>query len=275
MAAELVHLNRTFLIAAGLIAFSLPNAIAQTATAAVATPSQQNQALQFDVATIKQNKSGNFATAFNPRDNGYDVKNATLKMIVSFAYGIRYDLISGGPDWITTDRFDVEGKVLDPAIDKSHPLTDSQRNLMVQSLLADRFKLAVHFETKQLPMYNLVIAHGGPHLQESKPDAKLTYGSNFGDLQGSAIPSSTLASILSQQLQHTVVDQTGLTGKYDIKLKWESDHARPGPGDAASDPSGLPSLFTALQEQLGLKLESTKGPVQTLVIDHIERPSEN
>jgi uncharacterized protein (TIGR03435 family) len=271
MATGALKLTRALLLSSCLIALAAFYTAAQTPSIPSASPSQPDSSLQFDVATIKPNKSGSPGMITkNPGSNGFAVENMPLKMLISSAYDIRYDLISGGPDWIASDHYDVEGKTLDPAFDNSHPLTDKQRNLMIQALLADRFKLSVHFETKQLPMYNLVIARGGPHLQESKPDTHFGYGSNFGDIRSTAITTSTLASLLSQQLNITVTDQTGLTGKYDINLKWQSDRIPVLPGAPA-----LPSLVTAVQEQLGLRLESTKGPVKTLVVDHAERPSEN
>jgi uncharacterized protein (TIGR03435 family) len=169
---------------------------------------------------------------------------------------------------------------------------------MLQPLLAERFKLKAHTETKQLPVYELIVAKGGPKLKEATPGD--TYANGFkgpdgvgrggmmrmgrGQLTGQGVPITTLTNLLSQQLQRTVVDKTGLTGKYDLELNWTPEQGEgglgPPPGAAspqaepAPDATG-PSIFTALQEQLGLKLQSTKGPVETLVIDHAEMPSEN
>jgi uncharacterized protein (TIGR03435 family) len=164
--------------------------------------------------------------------------------------------------------------------------------------LADRFKLKIHTETKQLPVYELVAPKGGSKLKEAT--AGDTYANGIkgldgvgrgglmrvgrGQLTAQAVPITSLANMLSQQLQRTVLDKTGLTGKYDLELNWTPDQGSdpmfkgaegsPQRGDAAPDSSG-PSIFTALQEQLGLKLQSAKGPVETLVIDHVEMPSEN
>jgi len=178
-----------------------------------------------------------------------------------------------------------------------------QVRLRVQSLLADRFKLLVRDETKEIPVYALVIAKNGPKLREAKPGDTYPNGIKGpdgrshpgmwwvegGKLTGQALPMASLVMILSQSCQlelgRTVLDQTGLKGKYDIALKWTPDQSsagmfmgtagvKPGAESAPPDSSG-PSLFTAIQEQLGLKLESTKGPTEAIVIDHIERPTAN
>jgi uncharacterized protein (TIGR03435 family) len=172
---------------------------------------------------------------------------------------------------------------------------------MIQSLLADRFKLRVSHETKELPVYALVVAKNGPKCQEAKPgdtypngikgfDGRAQGAGSFragnGHLTLQGYPISFLSLLLAERLDRTVLDQTGLKGKYDIALKWTPDEnlaatpsgpagGNPGADAAAQPDSSGPSIFTAIQEQLGLKLESTKGPVEIIVIDHIERPSEN
>ena len=163
---------------------------------------------------------------------------------------------------------------------------------MIQSLLAERFKLKVSHETKDLPVYALLVAKNGSKLQEAKPGETYPNGGHpgfgtidAGQLKGEGIPISaargmSLVFLLSDQLARPVLDQTGLNGKYDIELKWTPDQSPgaialgPEGGNSASDSSG-PTIFTALQEQLGLKLAPTKGPVKIIVIDHIEKPSEN
>jgi uncharacterized protein (TIGR03435 family) len=169
---------------------------------------------------------------------------------------------------------------------------------MLQPALAERFKLKVHSETKQLPVYELIVAKGGAKLKEATagdtyangikgPDGVGRGGmmrSGPGQLTAQAVPMTSLANLLSQQLHRTVLDKTGLTAKYDLELNWTPDQGSdpmfkgpegsPQRADAAPDSSG-PSIFTALQEQLGLKLQSANGPVETLVIDHVEMPSEN
>jgi uncharacterized protein (TIGR03435 family) len=178
--------------------------------------------------------------------------------------------------------------------------------LRVQSLLADRFQLKFHRETRELPAYELILAKGGPKIKLSedqspyrlpekgdpplpppKPGGAMGRGSiriGIGQLEANGIAFATFVQSLSQIVGRTIVDKSGLTGLYDIKLQWTPEMGQAtnpfGPLPAgvepppASDPSG-PSIFTAIQEQLGLKLESTKGPVEVIVIDSVEKPSEN
>ena len=179
------------------------------------------------------------------------------------------------------------------------PQAEPVRQHMLQVLLVDRFKLAVHRETKELPIYSLVVAKGGSKLHEAKPgdtypngikgpDGRpVPRGSHFmrmgrGELTAQGIGMDDIAHLLTRQTGRTVVDNTGLKGNYDFTLHWTPDQIAPtpngpgsgGPDSSTSSESG-PSIFTAIQEQLGLKLESQKGPVEILVVDHVERPSEN
>ena len=233
----------------------------------------------------------------------------TAKILIAWAYaGISLPLqdnqLSGGPSWISSERYDIDAKLDDSQVEALEKLPPEQRilqnKLRVQSLLADRFKLVVREETKEIPVYALVIAKNGPKLQETKPgdtypngikgpDGRPSLaccGWETGQLKGQALPMATLVMMLSHQLGRTVLDQTGLKGKYDFALKWTPDQSsagdvhgadgvKPGAESAPPPDSSGPSIFTAIQEQLGLKLESTKGPVESIVIEHIERPSEN
>jgi uncharacterized protein (TIGR03435 family) len=252
----------------------------------------------FDVVSVKPNTSESGMIRVMGRPDGYFANNVSLKMLIQGAYGIREDLISGAPSWTDSARFDIDAKVAGSDVEALKKLTPEQRRLMLQPLLADRFKLKVHTETKELPVYELVLAKGGSKLKEATPGD--TYANGIkgpdgvgrggmmrvgrGQLTAQAVPMSNLANMLSTQLHRTVLDKTGLTGKYDLELNWTPDPgAEPmfkGPdsgqhsSDTAQDSSG-PTIFTALQEQLGLKLQSARGPVETIVIDHVEMPSEN
>jgi bla regulator protein BlaR1 len=201
------------------------------------------------------------------------------KMLIEIAYGLPIGSelrVVGGPEWIDNDadRYEMQGKIDDAtfAAMQTMPVAERNRqvNLMEQALLADRFALKVHFEKRQLPVYALVVAKGGPKLREAKPDevARLT-GTGNGQNNVLDAQALTLAQLVRSPLLRPggrmVVDQTGLTGRYDFTLKSSS-------GDA--DATG-PSLFTAMEEQLGLKLVSTKAPVEVIVVDHVERPGEN
>jgi uncharacterized protein (TIGR03435 family) len=240
----------------------------------------------FDVASVKPNKSGSGNMSWRTKPDGYSCENISLKMLISNAYDVRQDLISGGPGWVESQGFDVDAKVAGEDVEAMKKLTGRQRSSMLQALLADRFKLKVHTETKTLPMYDLVIAKGGPKLTEV-PAADLAADEKDpehpkhpylmqvgpGQFKGQAMSSQFIANQLAFMMEKTVTDKTGLKGKYDIDLKWTPEDAKSA-GDDGSSESGA-SIFTAVQEQLGLKLVSTKGPVETLVIDHVELPTEN
>ena len=178
----------------------------------------------------------------------------SLQALIRFAYGIEDYRISGGPKWIDADKFDVVYKP-----------SGSQAGLMLRGLLAERFKLAIHMETKQLPVYALIVAKGGQKMEKADKPGGTSSG---GAMIKGTMEMSTLVSYLSSTLGRRVNDQTGLTGAYKLSLKWTPD-------DKPRTDNGPPALVTAIQEQLGLRLESTKGPVEILVIDHAEKPMEN
>jgi uncharacterized protein (TIGR03435 family) len=284
------------------MAVAAPNLLGQ-AIVALGGPASPNATEDvkvpvFDVVSVKPNKSDNGMMRIMFKPDGYSATNVFVKLLIQTAYGIRQDLISGGPGWLESAGYDFDAKVAGPDVDALKKLTPEQRKSMLQPALADRFKLKVHTEIKQLPVYEIVLAKGGSKLKEATvgdtyangikgPDGvgrggMMRFGP--GQLTAQAVPMTSLTNMLSQQLHRTVLDKTGLTGKYDLELNWTPDQGAdpmfkepegsPQRGDAAPDSSG-PSIFTALQEQLGLKLQSAKGPVETLVIDHVEMPSEN
>lgn len=280
----------------------LPDAAQTRIQAQVEAPTVN--ALGYDVASIKPNKSGGNLTRMMFTPDGLSVTGGPPMMLIMSAYGVNPRQISGEPEWLTSERYDIEAK-MDPATaDELSKLSEDQRKAarerMLQVLLTERFKLKVHQETKELPIYALVVAKNGPKLREAKPgdtypngikgpDGRSGAGMMFGGREGlaaQAVPIANLVRHLSLQLGRTVIDKTGLAGKYDFTLKWAHDEipssmfkgpesGPPGPDSAGFPDSSGPSLFTALEEQLGLKLESQKGPVEILVIDHVERPSEN
>jgi uncharacterized protein (TIGR03435 family) len=253
--------------------------------------------LGFSVISIKPDKSatGFFKASYSP--DGISVQNASPLMILRWAYGLfdsLDDKFIGVPGWAKTEKYEIEAKV-DPAdLDTFHKLTREQRDAMVQALFAERFKLRAHRETRDLPLYDLVTAKSGPKLKAAVPGdtypngLKDPYDSRTGagvvrrssrSIAAQAIPLSQFVTMLTQIVGRTVEDRTGLTGLYDLQLHWApegsaSNNASETPANAPSDDVG-PSIFTALQEQLGLKLDATKGPNDVLVIDHIEQPSPN
>ena len=260
----------------------------------------------FEVASIKLNKPDvpdriMFAIRFAP--GRFTATGVSAKQLIALAYDVRDTQISGGPSWFDSERYDIDAKETDAdaaTIDKLPPEQRRlQHELLLQSLLADRFKLKIRRESKESSVYALVVAKNGPKLHEAKPgdtypnglkglDGKAGGGQMMriqpGEVVGQGLTIEALARMLSQQMGRQIEDRTGLTGKYDFTLKWTPDPATEGPmmgppggappavGAPPPDSSG-PSIFTALQEQLGLKLESAKGPVDLIVIDQIEKPS--
>ena len=260
---------------------------------------------KYDVVSVKPSKPGNrdsISMSMTPTPDGFAATNVTLQMLITLAYGIEDDQIARAPNWLDTDRFDVGAKMDGSVMDQLQKLTKDENKLarqrMLQALLADRFKLIIHRETKPLPAYSLLISKNGPKLEEAKPGD--TYPNGFvgpagrvgaGEMMQSAtatgykfvaqaMPFSNFVVWLSAQLRRPVLDKTGLTGNYDVTLNYSLDYSqlRP-PSDGTSLPPApdatSPSLLTAVQEQLGLKLEPGKGGGETIVIDHVEKPSGN
>jgi uncharacterized protein (TIGR03435 family) len=209
----------------------------------------------------------------------------TPKILIQQAYGVRDFQIVGGPAWLGSERYDITAKPEGSA-------SPEQVKVMIQGLLADRFKLQFHRETKELQTYALVVAKGGPKFPASKQDEGPGEGSDKpkgprimmkgrGQFSIEGAPVTALATQLSQVLGRSVIDKTELTGNYDFKLEWTPDESLQGFGKPAeadhstpADATGV-SIFTALQDQLGLKLESTKGQVEILVVERMEKASEN
>jgi uncharacterized protein (TIGR03435 family) len=241
----------------------------QTSAASSAQPT-------YDIVSIRQNKSGVGGMNYQLSDDGFIATDATVEYLLEFAYDFRNDHIYGLPGWASSVNFDIKAKVTDRDRDALKKISDPQRQAMLVALLADRFHLRAHVETRSLPVYDLVIAKDGPRLKAttSVAGSNLTVGGSMGSSKWTfvAITTNGLASILNGQVGRTVIDKTGLMGKYDFTLKWTPDNVPPANTGSGDQP---PNLFTALQEQFGLKLESAKGPVRTLVIDHVEMPTEN
>jgi bla regulator protein blaR1 len=306
--------------------------------------------LKFEVASIKPSDPNSRMVMIRIMPGGrFQAQGISTKMLIEQAYNVRDFQISGGPGWIGSDHYNINaepeiaaGDAADNARNGNAPnvplprMSEEERQKIqnqlrqrLQSLLADRFQLKIHKETKQLSMYVLVVGKNGPKIRPSADSPRPEPGSNSGpghgrgpspapspapgpgagagrfldrgpgrgpgrgfqgvrmagpgQFSGSKVNMAFLAQVLSQQLGQTVVDKTGLTGDYDFDLKWTPDRSQAGPfgppppgvePPPPADPNG-PSIFTAVQEQLGLKLESQKGPVEIVVIDQIEKPSGN
>ena len=250
----------------------------------------------FEVASVKPNTSGDGRVLMTPQPGGrLNLVNVPLRLMIRYAYRVQDFQVVGGPDWISTARFDVVAKA-----EGGNP-SQEELQLMLRSLLADRFKLVVRPDTREMPTYSLVPARAdgktgaqlrksdancGPATAPSAPPAPGQLPScgsmlGFGNLKARGSTMAALASTLSTFAGRIVVDRTGLAGGYDVDLTWTPDQIPRPVGDqpvqvngVPVDPNG-PSLFTALQEQLGLKLESTKGPVDVLVVERAEKPAED
>jgi uncharacterized protein (TIGR03435 family) len=276
--------------------------LAQTAPAPAApsspTPTTNTSAApSFDVATIKPHQGMLTMTGVMNAADGVDGSAATLSMLVEYAYELRSDdQVSGGPDWAKTDRFDVQARMGEAeiaAIEKLSPAEKKARlRLMMQALLEERFKLKVHSATKQVPVYDLVVAKDGPKLADAATDTSdhLLRGKDGKPLPGflswstgkivaQGFPTKNLADFLSQPmcaLGRPVMDKTGLAGTYNFTLDWTPPHpgVRFGAESDSASPEDAPSIFTALGD-VGLKLQPSTGPINTIVIDHVERPSQD
>ncbi|HEY1897524.1 MAG TPA: TIGR03435 family protein, partial [Terracidiphilus sp.] len=246
---------------------------------------------------------------------GIQLNGVPAQMLLREAFNVEDDHIIGAPAWVKTKRYDVQAKVAPEDASRLDKLKIDERRSMLVPLLVERFNLKYHHETRELPGYALVVAKGGPKMKVSDiqppppkpPDAQGNGKADGADpkpdgpggdrprgprlmmrpghLDSEGTNTGMLARVLSQQLSRTVTDKTGLKDNYDFTLQWTPDDAPPpkpggadgGPAhnDGGTDDAVGPSLFTALQEQLGLKLESTKGMADVIVIDHIDAPSEN
>jgi len=265
--------------------------VASTALPTSSTVAQSSAATPppipaFEVASIHESKAtdGRHHIYNDPSESLFRTVNLSVKDLIQFAYGLPGTQVLGGPSWLDTTMFDLDAKS-DASVDAQlHGLPSaearSRKQLMVQALLADRFQLAAHNETRQLPVYALVVANpspkSGPRFGPSDiSGTTIDIGRSRLHIAGSDDTLAILARELAVALGRVVLNRTGLTGRYDLTLKWTPDDAPTPLLNGAPDPSAPPEIFTAIQEQLGLKLEPTKGPVPVLVIDRIEMPSPN
>lgn len=294
----------------GLLAASAVVVLAAGAgTRLLAQAGQPADTAAFEVASVKINKSGDNRVGIGFAPGGrFRATNVPLRELISAAYGQPQPLaafqITGGPKWIETDRFDIVAQAAgdpQPGRDGPPPVMFP----MLRNLLADRFQLAVHRETRDSPIYALTLARpdgrlgsqfhaastdcaalmarggrGAPPPPQT-PGERMPCGMRMfpGSLSGGSVSMAQLSNVLARFVNRTVVDKTGLTGNYDLDLQWTPDQMPQGRGDLPPgvptiDPNG-PSIFTAVQEQLGLKLESSRGPVQVVVIDRVEHPTED
>jgi len=234
----------------------------------------------FEVATIKPSKPDAPGKAIMMNGVNFSTLNTSLSDLIVFAYGLHAKQVTGGPAWMETVKFDLSARP-----EAEGMPNQKQLKTMMQKLLTDRFKLVFHRDKKELPVYAITVAKGGPKLAKSEGDPNGLPGLFFrgrGVLPARNANMGDLAMVMQGAvLDRPVVDQTGLAGRFDFTLTWTPDQFQfPGfpPGGAppaADNADAPPDLFTAMQQQLGLKLETTKAPAEVLVIDRVEKPSEN
>jgi uncharacterized protein (TIGR03435 family) len=214
---------------------------------------------RFEVASIKPSPpDAGGTTVYNPTRERFAADSITTRTLIAFAWDVRVFQVSGGPGWLDSQRYDVVAKPEgDAAVERIRR--------MVRTLLAERFQLQVHHAEKEMPVFTLEIAKGGSKIRAASPGDGPDIRGPKGHLTTRRITAEMLARILANELDRPVVDRTGIEGTFDADLEWTPEQN--------SDPG--PSIFTAIQEQLGLKLEAERAPVDVLIVDRVERPSAN
>jgi uncharacterized protein (TIGR03435 family) len=262
----------------------MSNRIARSLVAIIAAApafSQVPSPTEFEVASIRPNTANDRIVTINIGPGGrFTARGYTLKLLIQQAYGVMGWNISGGPAWLDTDRYDVSAKAL-----VAGNLTEEPLRPLLQRLLAERFKLRFHEGSKEMSGYALLVGRGGPNLRaasDGQEHPETIRMSGVG-LRGQGVTSEMLAKMIGGTLGMPVVNQTGLTGVYDIKIEWTQQTDQFTRGLPVADPrdAGRPvepvgsTLFTALQDQLGLRLTAQKANVRMLIIDSAEKASEN
>lgn len=261
-------------IGALVVSGSSANARAQDAAAgAVVQPAMMAKDANpdWEVATVKRSDPDKQGESFWVYGRHVTIGNRTVAKMLLFAYSVQKDQIAGAPEWVLTEHFDVDG-----VADVDGQPDAKQFREMVQKLLAERFGLRFHREQREMPVYALTVAKGGPKMAKSVGDPN-GLGSDQdrenGGQRSIQTMNETMGDFTGNLLYYTdrpVLDQTGLSGRYDFTLKWTFDDSR-----APTDGSAAPSLFTAVEEQMGLKLEPVKAMADVLVIEKVERPGAN
>lgn len=261
-----IHIRKLTIAA---LAFASAVSLAQTSTPV--KPMAPDANLSFAAAAIKPhdpNDPCRGCAGFDTEGDRVTIRNKSVSSILQWAYAINPRQIVGAPDWVFNETFDIVGTT-----DTQGELTSPQFQSVLQNLLADRFGLKFHQDKRDLPVYAIKIAKSGPKFKPADPGEQPDSDDNSdGRVRTVTLTNASLDDFAARMkvfADRPLVDQTGLTGKYDFTLRYTIDDSR------AADPSAPPGLFTAIQEQLGLKLVPTKAPVDVFVIDHVERPSPN
>lgn len=220
---------------------------------------EQAPPARFEVASIKPSPPGQRGTTFyDPTPNRFEFDNTTIRNLIAYAYAVPALQITGASGWLATDPYDILAK-------PEGAVSDERVREMVQNMLAERLNLKVHEEQKEMPVFALVVARGGSRLEKSATTDQPIARVGYGHLSGQHLTMENLTNMLAGQVERPVIDNTGLDGQYDFRLQWTPEES----------PDNGPSIFSAIQEQLGLKLESQRAPQDIVVIDHVERPSAN
>jgi uncharacterized protein (TIGR03435 family) len=251
------------------VSFIPSPALAQTAPAAPIVRMAPAAHPSFAVATIKPHDPEVNGQGFNTTGDRVKIRNQTVASLLSFAYAIHPRQIVDAPEWIFHDRYDIEGTTDTEGEPNLHQFQE-----MVQKLLADRLQLKFHRDQRELPVYAIRLAKGGSKLKPAAdPNAEPNQSGNShaAEITQTYTNCSITEFVLGMQffLDRPIVDQTGLTGHYDFSFRYTADETR------TTDPNAAPGLFTAVQEQLGLKFEPVKAPTDVFILDRVERPSAN
>jgi uncharacterized protein (TIGR03435 family) len=271
------------------LVFAMPVGFAPHAHAqSPATASKSSSS--FEVASIKPDHLDGHVTRFSVNADSLIASGVTLKRLILYAYNIKDFQLSGGPGWVNSESYEVQAKIDDSTVEALSKLSPSQRSeqhrLMIQSLLAERFKLKISRSSKEVPIYALVLVKSGPRFGQSAmtDNTQRGFRSNNGNLTAKGMGINQFAEWLSGVVGRKVVDKTDLQGTYDFSMSYNNRReglTPPSPADAGGQElaplpdSSEPTIFTALNEQLGLKLVPEKGPVEVFIIDSVEKPSEN
>ena len=260
---------------------------AQAPVPPTAAETNQTSALPvFDVISVKPHKPGDGMVRVNFSVSSYEATNLPLKDLIANAFNVRNWLVFGLPPWAESARFDVLAKVSEPDMAVMKNLTVDQRRAMLKTVLTERFGLVGHAETRTLPVYELSVLPDGPLFHESPPPPPpadgeaptkrdTSWSTNNHHLTAKVVGMANFAENLSYIVERFVVDRTGLTGAYELQMEWMPEDQAGKAVDNGLPQSQAPPIFTALKEQLGLKLTPAKGPVPTAVIDRIVQPEPN
>jgi uncharacterized protein (TIGR03435 family) len=281
LAADGNSIVGTFTQGPGSTPLTLERANKETAWALPAPPKTMaaNAPLTFEVATNKPSVPNTPGKLFTVKGPDVFTLNTTLSDLMTMAYEVHINQIAGGPSWFENDKFDIQGRPSAEGI----PNTDQLRGLM-RSLLAERFKLTTHNEKKEMPAYVLTVGTGGPKMTANTANPNGLPGLFFKSLGQMAVTNANMGqfagALQGAVLDRPVVDRTGLQGRFDFTLTWTADDSQfrsfgPRPPSGPPADNAPPGLFTAIQEQLGLKLERANAPVDVVVIDRVEKPSDN